>query len=416
MPAELLRAVEKIYRKSRGLLWQARYGFPARGMHVIAVTGTNGKTTTISYINEILKAAGYKTAVLNTVFYEVAGKRTRNTTHFTVDKQSIVQSFFARAKRAKVDYVILEVTSHALDQDRIMGVKIDIALITNLTQDHLDYHKTMKNYARAKSLLLRNYGAKYGLLNADDEWFEYFRGRSSAEVVPYGKAQNAKIKITEVKLNGSGASARLIYGGQKLDIATRLPGEFNVYNASAAVGVGFLLEIKPEDIKKGVYSLAELSGRMEEITARQDFRVFVDFAITPDAIEKALAALKKISKGKVRVVFGATGDRDREKRAYMGRVAAKLADAIYLTDDETYTEDPEKIREAVMSGIRGAKGAGKTKVIPDRKQAMKQAFQDAGKGDSVLITGLGHEDSRNMGGRLVPWSDQKVARELLKNI
>ncbi|HEX5455830.1 MAG TPA: UDP-N-acetylmuramoyl-L-alanyl-D-glutamate--2,6-diaminopimelate ligase [Candidatus Saccharimonadales bacterium] len=413
LPVALLRLVEKSYRLGRGLFWQARFGFPARGLRVIAVTGTNGKTTTISYINEILKAAGYKTAALSTVFYEVDGKITPNTTHFTIDKQSIVQSFMHRAKKAGVDFVVLEVTSHALDQDRMMGVKAEVAVITNLTQDHLDYHRTMENYAHAKSLLLRNFGAKYAVLNGDDKWFDYFKGAAKCEVFEYGKGKTARLKIGGIKLSASGSRATFETDGGKLAVKTGLPGEFNVYNAAAAAAAGVILGLTPKKIELGISGLKGLSGRMEEIDEGQNYRVLVDFAITPDALEKALTALNKTAGGSVRLVFGATGDRDKGKRPDMGRVAGKLADAVYLTDDETYTEDAEKIRSEVFSGIKDAGAAKKTRIIPDRAEAIAQAFKDSKKGDAVLIAGLGHENSRNMGGKLIPWSDQETARKLL---
>jgi UDP-N-acetylmuramoyl-L-alanyl-D-glutamate--2,6-diaminopimelate ligase len=295
-----------------------------------------------------------------------------------------------------------------------MGVPVEIAVITNLTQDHLDYHKTMENYARAKSLLLRNFGAKYAVLNGDDKWFSYFKEAAKAEVLEYGKSKTAGFRISGVKLEHDGASAKFETVDEKFTVNTSLPGEFNVYNAAAAAGVGAILGIQPQKIAKAVASLKEVTGRMEEIKAGQKFRVFVDFAITPDALEKALIALQKITTGKVRLVFGATGDRDKGKRPDMGKAAAEFADAIYLTDDETYTEDPGKIINDVLIGIKKSGAEKKTKVIPDREEAIKQAFSDSKNNDAVLIAGLGHEDSRNMGGKLVPWRDQEIAKKLLK--
>lgn len=413
LPGGLVKAVEKIYRQGRGLIWQTRYGFPARDMRVIAITGTNGKTTTASYINEILKSAGYKTAVLTTVYYEINGKKTANKTHFTIDKQSIVQSFFSRAKKADTDFVILEVTSHALDQDRITGIPVEIGVITNLTQDHLDYHKTMENYGKAKARLIRDYGAKYAVLNADDEWYGFFRDRATCEVFSYGKNKVSNLKISAVKLAETSSSAELSVPSGKIKAETSLLGEFNLYNAAAAASVGIILNINSTKIKQGISNMIPVAGRLEEIDQGQNFKVFVDFAITPDAIEKTLVALKKIGKGKVSIVFGATGDRDKAKRPAMGKVAVDYADKIYLTDDETYTENGAKIREDVLKGIKKAEGNKKTKVIPDRKKAIAEAFRDAEKGDIVLITGLGHEDTRNMGGKFIPWQDQSVAKEVL---
>lgn len=414
IPKSGLKIVEKLFRQGRGVYYQVRYGFPARGMRVIAVTGTNGKSTTCAYINEVLKASGYKTAVLTTIFYEIDGKQVPNKTHFTIDKQSIVQSFFAQAKRADVDFVVLEVTSHALDQDRIMGVPVEIAVVTNLTQDHLDYHKTMLEYARVKSLLLRSYGAKWAILNADDNWYEYFVEQSYAKVFSIGKKSSAAGKISSVKLTKDWSTAKLKTEGHLIDLKTKLLGEYNLYNAAAAASVGLLLDIPPQKIEKGISSLENLNGRAEEVNVGQNFRVLVDFAITPDAIEKVLISLQKITTGKVRIVFGATGDRDKAKRPIMGEVAAKYADYIYLTDDETYTEDGDKIRNEVFGGIKKARATTKTKVIPDRLEAIKSALNDAKKGDTVLVTGLGHETERNMGGKLLPWSEKDIIRNILK--
>lgn len=415
IPTQALRGLEQSYRLGRGLFWQVRFGFPARGMRVIAVTGTNGKTTTVSYINEILKAAGYKTAALTTVYYEVDGRKTPNETHLTIHKQSIAQAFLARAKKADVDFVVFEVTSHALDQNRIMGVPVEIGVMTNLTQEHLDYHKTMDNYAAAKALLFKNYGAKHAVLNRDDEWYPFFAKESKAEVFAYGKNKDADLKISDIRLGAKESSSVLSFSGGKFKAKTALLGEFNLYNAAAATGVGILLDIDLKKIEKGISNLSQLSGRMEEINTGRKFKVIIDFAITPDAIEKALKASQSVTKGKVRIVFGATGDRDKTKRPFMGEIAAKYADYVYLTDDETYTEDPKTIIDEVYIGIKQVKATDKTKVISEREEAIKQAIKDAKQGDTVLITGLGHQNSRNMGGKLVSWRDSDIVRKHLKS-
>ncbi len=415
VPQKFLRGVEQAFRMLRGLFWQVRYGFPARGMHVIAVTGTNGKTTTSSYINEVLKAAGFKTAVFTTALIEIAGEVEPNRTHFTLVKQSLVQQFFARARKADVDWVVLEVTSHAIDQHRIIGVPVEIAVMTNLTQDHLDYHGTMEEYARVKSLLFGGYfDPKFAVLNADDEWYPFFHDRTTGTVMSYGKEGNAAVHLKKQNSDAKGSKATFEYKGREHSFYTHLQGAFNVYNALAAASVGMALYIDPKVIVKGIESLQAVPGRMEAISEGQKFNVLVDFAYTPDALEKALQALQETTKGKVRIVFGATGDRDKGKRPLMGKAAAAYADAIYLTDDETYTEDPDTIREAVFAGIKEAGAEKKTKVIADREEAIETAFKDAKAGDSVLLAGIGHEDSRNMGGKQIPWSDQAVARELLK--
>jgi UDP-N-acetylmuramoyl-L-alanyl-D-glutamate--2,6-diaminopimelate ligase len=415
-PSSLLRIIEKIYRRSRGLLWQVRFGFPARGMRVVAVTGTNGKSTTCAYINEVLKAADYTTAMMTTPMMEIAGKQLPRTTTRTLEKQSEAQSFFAKAKQAGVDWAVLEVPSHALDQDRITGIKIKIAVVTNLTPEHLDYHNTMENYARAKSLLTSRYGASSVILNRDDEWFDYFLSHAIGEVVSVGKNKAGDITISGVRLSAHGSAAALNTKDLMLAVETSLIGEFNLYNAAQASAVGLALGVEPERIISGIRNLKSIPGRMEPIEMSQKFGVLIDYAITPDAIENALKTLQHLTKGKVRIVFGATGDRDKQKRPLMGEAAGRHADIIYLTDDETYSEKSEDIIDAVYKGIKKVKANKKTKVIPDRGEAIKQALQDAGANDTVYITGLGHETSRNMGGKQVLWQDKKVAAEIIRKM
>ncbi|MEX2014945.1 MAG: UDP-N-acetylmuramoyl-L-alanyl-D-glutamate--2,6-diaminopimelate ligase [Candidatus Saccharimonadales bacterium] len=415
VPTKAVRLLEKSYRQSRGLFWQARFGFPARKIKVIAVTGTNGKSTTSAYINEILKTGGYKTAMMTTPMMEIAGQKYPRTTTRTLEKQSEVQSFFDKAKKADVDWAVLETPSHALDQDRIMGVKVEAAIVTNLTTEHLDYHKTMENYARAKSLLLRNYQAKWAVLNSDDEWYEYFRDRSLAKTFSVGKSKISDAHLKSIKLSEDGSTAKLALKNAELNLRTHLLGEFNIYNAAHAAGIGTLLGIDPKKIEKGISSLQSVLGRFElvETNKKRNFKVLIDYAVTPDSIENALKSLKKVSKGKVRIVFGATGDRDKSKRPLMGSSAGKNADYIYLTDDETYSEHSQEIINAVYEGVKKAGAVKKTKVIPDREEAIKQVITDAKAGDTVLITGLGHETTRNMGGKLVPWSDREIAQKYL---
>lgn len=414
VPKSAVRTLEKTYRKSRGMAWQMRYGFPAKGMKVVAVTGTNGKSTTSAFINEVLKAGGHKTAMMTTPMIEIGGKAFPRTTTRTLEKQSEVQSLFARAKRARADWVVLEVPSHALDQDRIMGVRIDVAVVTNLTPEHLDYHKTMENYAAAKALLLTNYGAKTAVLNRDDKWFDFFAERAKGEVVSVGKTKGCDIQISDIKLASEGSQATLLTKAAPLLIATSLIGTFNLYNAAQAAAVGMTIGIKPRDIVTGIANLKAVAGRMEPVQAGQKFSVLIDYAVTPDSIQNALETLQEFTKGKVRIVFGATGDRDKQKRPLMGEVAGTYADHIYLTDDETYTENSQEIIDQVYAGILKAKATNKTQVIPDRLTAIKQALQDAMPGDAVYITGLGHETGRNMRGRVIPWDDREVARTMLQ--
>lgn len=417
LPTTGIKLAEETYRRSRILGLQARFGFPAKGMRVIAVTGTNGKTTTCCYINEVLKSGGYTTALYTTATIELAGKAQANKTHRTLPLTEQLLRFLQSAKREKVDFVVLEVTSQALDQHKLRGIPIEVAVLTNLTQDHLDYHRTMERYAAAKARLFNQYmRPAYCILNADDERYDYFNYQAAGQVVSYGQSSDATERITRIKLGARGSDWRLMNGNKVLALTTQLAGEFNIYNASAAAAVGLTLGLKPEAIVQGVQRLALVAGRMEAIEAGQSFTVWVDYAVTPDALKKVLQAGKAVATGKVHIVFGATGDRDTTKRPMMGDVAARHADEVYLTDDETYTEDPEVIRHAVYEGIQQAQGEAKTQIIPDRKQAIAAALKQAKSGDVVILAGIGHQDSRNMGGRLEPWNEVKIAQTILSTI
>lgn len=414
LPEGAVRNVEEIYRRTRVKVVSARYGNPARDLRVIAVTGTNGKTTTANYINEILKEAGLKTAMFTTAVIEVAGERQLNDLNATVGSTARMQRFFRDAKRAKVDYVVLEITSHALHQHKLATVPIEVAVMTNLTQDHLDYHKTMKGYAEAKSRLFKN-EPRFIVLNRDDEWFDYFnKFPAGSQKITYGTHEESEAKIDHVKLYRKGSEARLVIDHQtKLELATALPGKFNVYNMTAAAATAYILGIKRSDIVEGVANLEGVPGRFERVVEGKEYDVIVDYAHTSDALEKLLESVKATTKNRVILVFGACGDRDKTKRPIMGEIAAKLADRVILTDEESYNEDPEAIRRMIYEGIEQASGTGKTTEIADRRDAIKKALDIATKGDTILITGMGHEQFRIVNGEKLPWNDGDVVRELL---
>lgn len=414
LPGGAVHGLEEAYRKGRVKLISARYGNPAKSLRVIAVTGTNGKTTTVNYINEILKEAKLTTAMFSTAVIEVAGKRQINDLNATVGTTERMQQFFRDAKRAHVDYVVLEITSHALQQHKLAGVPIEAAIMTNLTQDHLDYHKTMENYAAAKGKLFAG-EPKFIVLNRDDEWFDYFnRFTAGAQKITYGKHDDAEAKIDYVKLYKKGSEATVVIDHQtKLHLATALPGEFNVYNMTAAASIAYLLGMKLNDIVEGIANLEGVPGRFERVVEGLGYDVIVDYAHTPDALEKLLQAAKAVTKNRVILVFGATGDRDKGKRPIMGEIAAKYASRIILTDDESYSEDPQSIRDQVREGIEHGRGLSKTTEFGDRREAIAKALSIAMKGDTILITGMGHEQFRIVNGERLPWNDANVVREIL---
>lgn len=414
LPRGAVRGLEEAYRKGRVKMISARYGNPAKNLRVIAVTGTNGKTTTVNYLNEILKEAKLTTAMFSTAVIEVAGKRQLNDLNATVASTQRMQQFFRDAKKAKIDYVILEVTSHALHQHKLATVPIEAAIMTNLTQDHLDYHKTMEQYAAAKAKLFMN-EPKFIVLNRDDNWFEYFNEfQAGDQKITYGQHEEAEARIDHFKLYRKGSEATVIIDHQtKLELATLLPGKFNVYNMTAAAATAYVLGMKLGDIVEGIANLEGVPGRFERVTEGLGYDVIVDYAHTPDALEQLLEAAKSITKNRIILVFGATGDRDKGKRPIMGEIAARLADRIILTDEESYNEDPQAIRDQVRAGIEEARGSGKLTEVTDRREAIAKALSIAAKGDTVLITGMGHEQFRIVNGDHLPWNDADVVREIL---
>jgi len=414
LPKKGIKLAEEGYRKARIGALQTRHGFPAKDLRVIAVTGTNGKTTACCYINSVLKAGGYKTALFTTAVIELNGETQLNRTHRTVPLTAEFVAFLKKAKQAKVDFLVLEVTSQALDQHKTLGIPVEIAVMTNLTQDHLDYHGTMDAYAEAKAKLFNRYKKpKYSVLNHDDKWFEYFRKESVGKVVTYGKNKLSDYRIIDIKLSPDSSNWDMTNSAKKVHFTTVIPGEFNVYNASIAATVGQLLGMEETNIRKGLDLLKAVPGRMETVDAGQDFTIIVDYAHTPDALKNVLGAAKQLTKGRVIAVYGATGDRDKTKRPLMGEIGAKLADIVVLTDDETYTEDGDTIRASVREGIEEAEG--KFVEIADRREAIRNALSEAQKGDVVVLCGIGHQNTRNMGGKLVPWDERQVVLDIMND-
>jgi len=417
IPKTLFKKIEPVGHLAEAILFNIVYGFPGRKFKIIAITGTNGKTTTAFLIQRMLHEAGYKVGLMTTVAYGVGDKLVTPPDHYTNVPVPLMMKRLRRLRKQGADWLVMEVTSMALAQNRVWGLPINMAVMTNISQDHLDYHQTMARYLAAKVKLFRladknNRGLRVGVINADDAEASAFSS-VIANPVTYG-VYRGDIRGQNVKLTASGANFKVAAGEDKYPIKTHLPGKFNIYNTLAAVAVGRQLGLSAPEIEKGIAALKGVPGRMTSIKGPQKFNVLVDFAHSPDALQNVLTASKELTKGKVIVVFGATGDRDKSKRPIMGEIAARHADSIFLTDDETYREDPKAIIEAVYKGIEAAGGAGRTKVIGDRLKAIKAAFKAAKPGDTVLLAGIGHQTSRNMGGKEEPWDEIKIAEKLLK--
>lgn len=376
------------YHIGKAVFWGVRYGFPGRKLKVIGVTGTNGKTTTSFMIWKMLNESGHKAGVMTTVGWGV-DEIHEQMEHMTTVDSGILNKRIKAIADAGAEYLVLELTSHAMAQHRSLGIPIDIAVMTNVTHEHLDYHKTFENYRDAKRKLFKQ--AKYGVVNADDPSAEYFESDVN-EYVTYG-VKNGSMKAAKIKLMPSGVEY-VIPSENDLKIKTRIAGNFNVYNSLACVAVGKHLGLSDKEIKDGIFALTEVEGRMVTVDEGQDFTAIMDYAHTPDSFEKLLPDMKKATTGRLIVVFGSAGGRrDPSKREPMGEIAGKYADVVILTEEDDRDTPGEEILEQIAKGARkhGKKDDKDLFKILDRPTAILEACKMAKKGDTVLFLGKGNE-------------------------
>jgi UDP-N-acetylmuramoyl-L-alanyl-D-glutamate--2,6-diaminopimelate ligase len=393
-------------RRALGPVAAAFWGHPARAMRVVGVTGTNGKTTTCALLASIFEANGWRPGVIGTL----TGER-------TTPEAPALQRELARMRDAGALAVAMEVSSHALDQHRVSGTDFSAAVFTNLSQDHLDYHRTMEAYFAAKAQLFEQGQVGVAVINREDQWgarlVELLSG-SDIRVVPFGAADASEVAIGE-------RGSVFCWRGRRLEL--NLPGRFNIINAVGAATTARELGISWEAISVGLASVPPVRGRFEAVDEGQPFAVLVDFAHTPIALGEALRAARELTgkgpgtapslRGRVILVFGAGGDRDRGKRPLMGKVAAELADVVVITSDNPRDERPLAIIEEVASG---AEGVGTALVDVDRARAITGALQTARAGDVVLIAGKGHETGQDFGTHIEPFDDVAVARDALRRL
>ncbi len=410
-------------KQALGLLASRFHGDPSARLRMVGVTGTNGKTTVTYLCKAILEAAGRRVGVIGTVNYLVGSERlpAPHTTPGAVDLQGLL----AHMVSAGLDTVVMEVSSHALALDRVAGCEYDVAVYTNLTQDHLDFHRDMEDYFQAKLRLftgLTPAGAKgsrkRAIVNADDARGHHVCGASSVPVWTYAVEKQADIRAEDVQLSITGTRFTAATPSGRFPVDGRLVGEHNVYNMLAAIGVGLHEAVPPASIQEGLRSLDNVPGRFERVEAGQNFTVIVDYAHTEDALVRLLSAAQALKTGRIITVFGCGGDRDRGKRPKMGRAAAERSDVVILTSDNPRTEDPMAILREVEAGVRQALDPARTKyeMIPDRRQAIEAAMREAKAGDTVLIAGKGHEDYQILGTNRIHFDDREVAREALQKV
>ena len=427
---KVVQVVVPDVREALARISAAFYGDPSSLLTLVGITGTNGKTTSSYLIESILEAAGKSVGVVGTINYRFAGQLqpAPTTTPESLDLQRVLRAM----RDAGVTHAILEVSSHALDMQRIRGCDFDVALFTNLTRDHLDYHGSMENYFQAKQLLFTQCLVEskkeesFAVINLDDPKGEELSRMACGTIIGYGVKRRGQVWPEKVEETPEGLRARVHTPRASFDLASSLIGMHNLYNILAAVSVAEVLRIPPKIIATGVAKLTRVPGRLERVPGGDGVRVFVDYAHTGDALERALEALKRIGSGRLIVVFGCGGDRDRGKRAVMGRVAALGSNLTVVTSDNPRSEDPLAIIEEVEKGIRktGRKkyraidlSGGWTHsgyvVISDRKEAIHLAIGVARPGDVVLIAGKGHENYQIVGGKRVPFDDhEEVAMAL----
>ena len=420
IPTRLFTAIEPAGHLLEAVAMNIRYGFPARKMHVIGVTGTNGKTTTTFYIQRMLHEAGIKAAFTSTVAYGIGDDVQRQMEHITTAKASVLQKRLRHFANEGVEWVVIEASSHGLAQNRTWGVPFEVAVLTNLTHDHLEYHGTFDNYREAKRRLFKianKHGLRFGVVNADDPSAEKFV-QTVANSTTYG-IEGGQLRASDIQLTNNGSTYTATIDNDTYEITTKIAGEFNVSNSLAAIAVGRKLGLTKEQIEKGIGALESVEGRMNAIDEGQPYKVLVDFASTPDGFEKFFSSVRPLVKGKLIAVFGSAGRRDEAKRAEQGRIAGEYADIVIATEEDDRDDDGAKILRQVGEG---ATSSGKIEnetlfLIGNREEAIGFALTKASSPDDmVVLLGKGHEKTIERADGDYPWNESEVVRSALREI
>ena len=388
-------------------------GRPAEALRLIGVTGTNGKTTTTYLIDAVLRAAGHKTGLLGTVQYRV-GDRLAEASR-TTPESSDLQALFRQMVDEGCSHAVLEVSSHSLELKRVHGCGFEVAVFTNLTRDHLDFHGDMERYFLAKRRLFDTYlrPSGHAIVNLDDDRAPDLIAASRGRVWTYSAgAGPADLQAADVRLSLDATRFRARTPQGDLDVRTPLLGRFNVENVLAALGAVLALGVDPQAALRGIASVTGVPGRLERVLAGQEFTVVVDYAHTDDALKNLLETVRELRPRRVITVFGCGGDRDRTKRPLMGAVAARLSDVVVVTSDNPRSEPPEAILEEIQRGMNGGRRAERHAIV-DRREAIVRALEMAEPGDAVVIAGKGHETYQVLRDRTIPFDDRQIAREVL---
>ncbi len=420
IPTGLFKKIEPFGHLIEAIIANIRYGFPSRGMHIIGVTGTNGKTTTTFMIRQMLHDAGIKVGMSSTVAYGAGEDIKSQIEHITTAQSGILQRRLRDFKRAGVQWVVVETSSHSLAQNRVWGIPYEIAVMTNVTNDHLDYHGNFDNYLSAKIKLFKlaaKHGRKFGVVNADDPSAKNFINAIPRSVT-YG-INGGELRAENIQLAADHSTYSVSVGEDRYNIRVNIPGRFNVSNSLVSVAVGRELGLSKEQIEKGIASLKGVEGRMAVINEGQKFRVIIDHASTPDAFNNFFSSVKPATKGKIIAVFGSAGRRDVSKRAVQGEIAGRYCDEVIITEEDDRDIDGNMIMRQIAVG---AKKAGKTLdkdlfLILDRESAIKFALERAETADdTVVLLGKGHEKTIERADGEHPWNETEITRKLLKKM
>lgn len=399
-------------RKALAFLSNHFYGVPSSKMTVIGITGTNGKTTTSYLAKSIIEASGKKTGLIGTIQYQIGNRviPAQETTPESIE----IQSYLSEMLKSGVKYAVIEASSHALSQHRLDSVRFSSAIFTNLSVEHLDYHENIKNYRTEKLKLVKGLSRDaFTILNADHNASKHFAECTKSQVIWYGiKKKNADVTAEIINMNADTTEFLLNSPWGKNIINLNLVGKHNVYNALAAATNGLALGFKIDTIKTGIESLSGVPGRLEKIDYGQDFHIYIDFAHTHQALHTILSTIRATTTGRIILVFGCGGDRDRKKRPKMGHIAEKYSDLFWITSDNPRSEDPLKIIHEIQKGIKKNTSC---RIQPDRKIAIEEAIWEAKKGDAVVIAGKGHEQYQILKDTIIPFDDREVVIQTLQN-
>lgn len=413
--------VRLLYHKLMAVIAAVKYGFPSRKMIVIAVTGTNGKSTTVNLMANILETAGYKVGMTSTINFQIGSKKWMNNTKQTTQSPFLLQRLLREMANEGCKFAIIEVTSQAMTQSRVWGITIDCAAFTNISHDHLEYHGGFANYLSAKGSLFQKVSRskrkpdvpKVMVLNQEDENYAYFDQFIADRKITFG-LKTGTVCAEALKLRADGSDFTLKVPNNAVPIKFNVPGEFNVENALCAAACCMAYGVSLDDIRRGLCAATTIPGRLDHVDAGQDYAVVVDYAHMPSALEGLLSIYRDLTpNGKLFAVYGATGGgRDKLKRPDMGAIGEKFADYLIITDDDPYSDDELQIIDDVCKGVKRREGDRFWKIV-DRAEAIRLALSLAKAGDSVVISGKGSEEVMKVRGKTIPWGDKKIAEGII---